>query len=130
MKNIFITLLAFAAMTFSLTSCSHYKSIENAERMVDLARNTFMKRLSKSIMGDIRQIAQQEKTNLTSSIKLTSVLSSVVPSTSMGIFINTLSTKYNIPLSKIEEGKNQWRAIRDVIGFVAKNGKGFEFYKW
>jgi len=128
--NKIIFCLSVAILSIAIfSSCSHYKSIQHAEKMVDLARNPFLKNLSKSVFNDIAHLDGNINENSVSNIKLTSVLSSVIPSNSMESFKNLISTKYNIPLNKIEGNIASWKYVRDVIGFIAKFGSGFHFYR-
>jgi hypothetical protein len=120
------TLLILSLLQFS--SCSHYKSIENAERMVDLARNPFMKRLTKSIYQDIRLVSNASMLGEVKIFKPTTPIYRVLSSDMAGDFTSLLSKKYHIPLNKMEGRFQEWKTIRDVVAFVAKHGSGFQLY--
>lgn len=125
MKKTFSILIISATLMMGVSSCSHYKSINNATKMVELARNPFIKRLALSVMHDMNRAA-----GTSNKIGLTSSFSEIVPSTGLNEFYSILSSKYHIAPQTIQDYAPTWRKVRDVIAFVAKEGSGFEFYKW
>lgn len=130
MKNkLFPAFIALLSFSFILSSCSHYKSIDRATKMVDLARNPFMKKLALSIFKDIDEVSKNSNSPLSAKVTLTSDLNEVIPAGSMPAFIQLISTKYHIPFNKADDIAPTWRKVRDVIGFVGKFGSGFQFYK-
>jgi hypothetical protein len=128
MKKIVIFSLVSIFLIFCNTSCTTYRSIENADSISQLAGNKFMKNLSRSIIRNINSLSTIKKGQTIPKIRLNAALNSVVPADLMGGFINILSKRYNVPLKKLQENSGSWNTVRDVISFVAKNGSGFKFY--
>jgi hypothetical protein len=97
--------------------------------MVDLARNPFMKHLAKDMMDQIWQVSKSSVPVNRHDIRLTTPLNTVLASNRSAEFLQYLSTSYHIPMQKLEKAYPEWKTVRDAIGFVARQGQRFEFYK-
>jgi hypothetical protein len=128
--NKFIT-LSFVTFTSiaSFTSCNTYHSLNNASTISQLGANPFMQQVAKSVMRNMAtSLIQSGINNFGGNLNLGASLSSLL-STEQAVsgFKNMISTKYNIPSTSVENNFSSLGTVKDVVGFVAKNGSGFAF---
>jgi hypothetical protein len=122
-------LLVFALVLISFTSCNRYHSINNAKSVRQLGANPFLKKVARSVITNISQdVISKGMTSFKGKPLLRSSLSSLLnTSQSVSTFKNMISNTYGIPKSTVESKYSGWNSVRDVIGFVAKNGKRYDF---
>lgn len=130
MKKLNVTLLLVFSLAIFNTSCNRYVSIHNATKIGELRGNPFMYQVSKSVVKNLSKYSEKagiksDKINL-----LTSLSSIYSSSEQIGGLKDMLTLAYNIPAQTINSNFGNLSTVKDLIGFVAKNGKGFNFYKW
>ena len=119
--------LAFFALSFS--SCNTYHSLNNAKNVRQLGANPFLKKVARSLITNISQdVIGKGLTSFKGKPLLHSSLGSLFnTSSSVSTFKNMVSNTYGISKGKVDANYKSWGTVRDVIGFVAKNGKRFDF---
>ncbi len=129
MKKISLLLFAMALVAFSFSSCNTYRSVNSAKNLRQLSANPFMKKVARSVIQNIsNKIIGQGLTSFKGKPLLRSTLSSLLnTSQSASKFKTMLSSAYGIPQGKVNANYSNWGTVRDVIGFVAKNGKRYNF---
>lgn len=125
MKKMLILLLS-SALFFS--ACNTYKSITNASKVSELKGNPFMYHLSKSVIKNLSSFASKSGANSGKINLLTSLSSVFSTSEQIGGLKDVLVLNYRIPQKKIDSGFGKLLTVKDLINFVAKNGRGFNFY--
>ncbi|MEZ5046471.1 MAG: hypothetical protein R2831_05715 [Chitinophagaceae bacterium] len=128
MNKLFILLLVSAV--FSFTSCNQYRSISSVTKLSQLSGNPFMYQLSKSMLKNIGNYMIQK--GIQSTVGKANLLSPLSGLFSKADDIaglkNLLSTAYGIAPKKLDAGYGNLGNVKDLIGFVAKNGTNFRFY--
>lgn len=126
LKSTFFALVAVVSLT-SLVSCNEYKSINSATKISQLSGNTFMYNLSKSLLSEIKTIvslagnkADVKKINL-----ITPIAQVLKTQEQISTFKNVLNTVYKVPVKKLDAGWGNLGTIKDLVMFVAKNGRSF-----
>ncbi len=129
MKTIASLLCAFTLVVFSLSSCNNYKSIHSAKNVRQLSANPFMKKVARSVIQNISQkIIAQGMTSFKGKPLLRSSLNAMLnTSKSVSTFKSMVSNAYGISKNKVNANYKNWNTVRDVISFVAKNGKRYNF---
>ncbi len=128
MKNSLL-LVAIALFTLAFSSCNTYHSINSAKNVAQLSANPFVKKVARSVISNIsKNVIGKGLTSFKGKPLLRSSLSSLLnTSQSVSTFKNMLTNTYGIPQTKVESNYKNMGTVRDVIGFVAKNGKQFDF---
>ncbi len=129
MKTSFITLLALITLLVSLSSCNSYHSIETAKSVRQLSANPFLQKTARSVLRNISDnIIAKNMTSFKGKPMLESKLAALLnTSESVAAFKNIISNTYGIPQSTVDSNFEDWREVRDVVAFVATNGKRFDF---
>lgn len=128
-KYILFALLTFSCLAFN--SCNQYRSLTSATKVAQLSGNPFMYNLSKSILKNtVHYLIQQKIQHTIGKINLLTPLSSIITNPGqVDGYKNMLNAAYNIPTDKLTKSYNTLSNVRDLISFVAKNGRSFNFYK-
>lgn len=130
MKKNNVTLLLVLIIALFSTSCNKYVSMSSATKVGELRGNPFMYQVSKSVVKNICKFAEKNKIS-TGKIGLLTSLSSIFSTADqIGGVKDLVSLVYNIPAKKVNNEFAKLSTIKDLISFIAKNGKGFNFYKW
>ena len=130
MKKYFSTLLLLAVIGISATSCNQYRSVSTATKVSQLSGNPFYFNLAKNLKKNIvnfmaiNAIQSSEKLNL-----LTPISSILKTGEQINGFKNMLSTAYQIYPKKLDQGFDKLGNMRDLISFIAQNGRNFNFSK-
>ncbi len=126
LKSTLIVLLSVYSLSI-LTGCNEYKSFSSATKLSQLSGNPFMFSLSKAMLSEIKTIvslagnkADARKINLTT--PLTQVLKT---QEQINTFKNLLNTAYKVPVKKMDASWGSIGTVKDLVGFVAKNGRNF-----
>lgn len=129
MKKISLLLCALAIVSFTFSSCNNYRSIGSAKNVRQLSANPFMKKVARSVIQNISQkVIAQGLTSFKGKPLLKSSLSSLLnTSQSVTTFKSMLSNSYGISQGKVNDSYSNLKSVRDVVAFVAKNGKRFNF---
>lgn len=129
MKNYTLLLCALAIVSFTFSSCNTYHSIHNAKNVSQLSANPFVKKVARSVMRNIStNVISKGLTSFKGKPLLRSSLSTLLnTSQSVSAFKGMLSNKYGISESKVDANYKNMSNVRDVINFVARNGKQFDF---
>lgn len=122
-------LCALTFLTFSFTSCNRYHSVSHARNVRQLSANPFLSKVARSVIRNISDnIIAKGLTSFKGKPLLRSSLGSLLNTTqSVSAFKNSISTTYGISQGKVNNSYGQWNTVRDVINFVAKNGKKYDF---
>ncbi|MBL7765958.1 MAG: hypothetical protein JNJ58_07700 [Chitinophagaceae bacterium] len=131
MKKNFTLFLTFFFLIFCLSACNEYKSITSATKVSHLAGNPFMYQLSKSILKNTKNFMADNDIKMSGGkLNLLTPLASVF---TQGDQINTykqmLREEYQVPVKKLDLGFSKLRTMKDLIMFIAKNGRSFDLYK-
>ncbi len=87
-----------------------------------------MYHLSKSVIKNLSSFASKSGAN-SGKINLLTSLSSVFSTSEQTSGLkDMLALNYKIPQKKIDSGFGKLLTVKDLINFVAKNGRGFNFY--
>jgi len=123
------SLLLIALVLFSFTSCNRYHSLENAKSVRQLSANPFLKKVARSVIKNISEdVISKGTTSFKGKPLMRSSLSTLLNTTqSVSDFKSMVSNTYGISKSTVESKYSSWNSVRDVIGFVAKNGKRYDF---
>jgi hypothetical protein len=128
MKKIVIPIYIIAILLFySLAGCNSYHSLSSANSIAGLGGNPFMQKVAKSVLSNLgNTMLQNGVNNFARDLNLNGKVSSLLstPQALTGVK-NMLSTKYNIPSSSVESNFGSFSKVKDIVGFVAKNGSGF-----
>lgn len=129
MKFSSLLLATLVLLSLSFASCNTYHSIRTAKNVQQLSANPFMQKVARSVIQNLSEnIIAKGMTSFKGKPLLRSNLSSLLnTSRSVNAFKNMLSTSYGISQSKVDARYNEMKTIRDVIGFVAQNGRRFNF---
>lgn len=112
----------------TLNSCNEYRSLTSASKVSQLSGNPFMYQLSKSIIKLIGHFMEEKGIKSTvGKINLMSPLSGLLSNTNdMAGLKDLLMTSFKIAPKKMNQFDNL-STVRDIVGFVAKNGSSFNF---
>jgi hypothetical protein len=130
MKKIHILLLLVALTGIFSTGCNEYRSLSSASKVSQLSGNPFMYQLSKSVMKTLGNYMLEKGIKSTvGKINLMSPLSGLFSNSSdLSGLKDLLVSTYKIAPKKADAQFGNLQNVRDLIGFVAKNGKNFNFY--
>lgn len=129
-KNNLKLVIAIIATSLFTISCNTYKSIQNVEKVSQLSGNPFVKDVAKSVMKNISAYTQKMGIATPGKLSLITPLSSIFTSTDqINGLKDLIATKYMINPKKINTDFSKMGTIRDLVQYVARNGKGFQFYK-
>jgi hypothetical protein len=119
--------LAAVVSLASLVSCNEYKSINSATKISQLSGNTFMYNLSKSMLSEIKTIASLagNKADVKKINLITPIAQVLKTQEQISTFKNVLNTVYKVPVKKLDAGWGNLGTIKDLVMFVAKNGRSF-----
>lgn len=131
MKKLFVYFCSLTLVIFTVSSCNEYKSISSATKVSQLAGNPFMYQLSKSLLKNTKNFMADNDIKMSSGkLNLLTPLASLF---SQGDQINTykqmLREEYQVPSKKLDLGFSKLRTVKDLVVFVAKNGRSFDLYK-
>lgn len=130
MKNLKPTLFSFLLLisVAFFSSCNEYKSFSNATKVSQLSGNPFMYNLSKGMLGQLKTIALISGTKAdVKKINLLTPLSQVLKTQEqLSTFKNVLNTAYKVPVKKMDAAWASIGTIKDLVMFVAKNGRNFQ----
>ena len=126
LKSTFFALVAVVSLA-SLVSCNEYKSINSATKISQLSGNTFMYNLSKSLLSEIKTIASLagKKADVKKINLITPIAQVLKTQEQISTFKNVLNTVYKVPVKKLDAGWGNLGTIKDLVMFVAKNGRNF-----
>ena len=128
MKHVFI--LCLAVLSISVFSfCNQYRSLSNATKVSQLNGNPFMYNLSKSLLKTTsRYLVEKGIQSAAQKLNLLTPLSSIItdPAQTSG-FVSLLQNNYKIPSDKLLKNYSSLSTVRDLIYFVANNGRSFKF---
>ena len=126
LKSTFFALVAVVSLA-SLVSCNEYKSINSATKISQLSGNTFMYNLSKSMLSEIKTIASLagNKADVKKINLITPIAQVLKTQEQISTFKNVLNTVYQVPVKKLDAGWGKLGTIKDLVMFVAKNGRSF-----
>jgi hypothetical protein len=126
LKSTFFALVAVVSLA-SLVSCNEYKSINSATKISQLSGNTFMYNLSKSMLSEIKTIASLagNKADVKKINLITPIAQVLKTQEQISTFKNVLNTVYKVPVKKLDAGWGNLGTIKDLVMFVAKNGRSF-----
>ena len=126
LKSTFFALVAVVSLA-SLVSCNEYKSINSANKISQLSGNTFMYNLSKSLLSEIKTIASLagKKADVKKINLITPIAQVLKTQEQISTFKNVLNTVYKVPVKKLDAGWGNLGTIKDLVMFVAKNGRNF-----
>lgn len=126
LKSTFFALAAVVSLA-SLVSCNEYKSINSATKISQLSGNTFMYNLSKSMLSEIKTIASLagNKADVKKINLITPIAQVLKTQEQISTFKNVLNTVYKVPVKKLDAGWGNLGTIKDLVMFVAKNGRSF-----
>lgn len=124
-----LLLATIVVLSLSFSSCNSYHSIRDAKSVAQLSANPFMQKVARSVMqGMTQNIISKGMTSFKGKPLLRSSLSSLLnTSQSVSSFKNMLTTTYGIGKGSVDANYDKMKTVRDVVGFVAKNGKRFNF---
>lgn len=129
-KNSLTLIIAITAIFLIPVSCNTYKSIQNVEKISQLSGNPFVKDVAKSVMKNIGTYIQKMGIATPGKLSLITPLSSIFTTTEQINGLKDLvATKYMISPKKLNTDFSKMGTIRDLVQYVARNGKGFQFYK-
>ena len=129
MKKINVLALLAILLVFFVSSCNTYKSMNTASKVSELKGNPFMYQLSKSVIKNLNTYAGKCGAKSMGKLNLLSTLSSVFTTAEqIGGLKDLLTLTYRITPKKVNAGFDKLSTVKDLIGFIAKNGKGFNFY--
>ena len=126
LKSTFFALVAVVSLA-SLVSCNEYKSINSATKISQLSGNTFMYNLSKSMLSEIKTTASLagNKADVKKINLITPIAQVLKTQEQISTFKNVLNTVYKVPVKKLDAGWGNLGTIKDLVMFVAKNGRSF-----
>jgi hypothetical protein len=124
--QIFLFVTAISLITFS--SCNEYRSFASVTKISQLSGNPFYYNLSKGILKHIGSFLVQEglKGNVGKVNLLSSMNTILTTADQIAKFKNVLGTAYHIAPTKLS-GMDMNGSVKDLVGFVAKNGTKFPF---
>ncbi len=131
MKNVKQTLLLVLILSsLTFVSCNEYKSFSSASKVSQLGGNPFLYNLSKGMLKDLKNNLIEN--GLKGSIKnmnLTTPLATILKTPDqITKFKTMLNTIYMVPTKKMDAQWGNLGSVKDLVSFVAKNGKKFNFY--
>jgi hypothetical protein len=129
MKKFSLLFMVLCTVTFTISSCGNYQSIRSAKNVRQLSGNPFMQKVARSVIQNISdEIISKGLTSFKGKPLLQSSLGSMLNTgESVATFKNMISQQYRIQSTVVNNNYSKWKTVRDVIGFVAKNGKRFNF---
>lgn len=130
MNNKKITLLVLIAISLaSFSACNEYKSFSQASKISQLSGNPFMYNLSKSLLTNIKGILAitGNKADIKGVNLLTPINSFLKTQEQINSVKNLLNTTYKVPVKAMEAKWGTIGTVKDLVGFVAKNGRQFRF---
>ncbi|HMN31857.1 MAG TPA: hypothetical protein PKA54_00635 [Chitinophagaceae bacterium] len=122
------TSLLIAFLMISVSSCNNYTSMTQATKISQLKGNPFMYNVSKSVISNLKQHAKSSGLDVSNLTLLTPVSSIFTTDNQLGGFKEMLMKNYHIPTLKMNKGFSSIVTIKDLIRFIATNGRGFNFY--
>lgn len=132
MKRVLYFLFAVLTVaTISFTSCNEYKSFSTATKLSELSGNPFYYQLSKSLLKNIGTFLVEKGIKKTvGKVNLTTPISSILTTTDhITAFKDMLAGQYKIPTKKLDGNTfDKVATVKDLVGFIAKNGNHFNFY--
>jgi hypothetical protein len=128
MSKNYTTLFLALGIMMATTSCNQYRSLGSVTKLSQLSGNPFYFNLTKSLLKNTGNFLS------TSGIKPDSKLGLLTPLTSvlktgdqMSGFKNMLASTYQVYPQKLEKGFGSIGNMKDVVSFVASNGRNFKF---
>ena len=127
MKNTLLSILFLGIL--ALSSCNSYHGIGTATKLSQLSANPFLQKMGNSVITNIRQeVIGKGLTSFKGKPKLLSPLNALFNTPeSVSTFKGMLSNKYGLSANTVESNYGKWNTVKDVIGFVARNGKKYDF---
>ena len=124
--TLFSLILLVSVGLFS--SCNEYKSFSNATKVSQLSGNPFMYNLSKGMLGQLKTIALTagNKADVKKINLLTPISQILKTQEQLSTFKNVLNTVYKVPVKKMDASWAGIGTIKDLVTFVAKNGRNFQ----
>ncbi len=128
-KISFIICLIFI-VALSTSSCNQYKSISSATKISQLSGNPFYFNLSKSLLKNIGLFLMEKGTKKSiGKINLMTPLSSILTSNDQIQDFKAMLTKnYQVYPKKLDAQFGKLGNLKDLISFVAYNGRNFNFH--
>lgn len=119
-------LLALSSL-LCLGACNEYRSFQSASKVSQLSGNPFMYRLSKSILGSLKDVAVKSgRKSDAKGLNLLSPLDKVLGSPEQTAMLKSmLAADFKVPEKKMDMGWGKLGTVKDLVTFVAKNGKDF-----
>ncbi len=129
MKQSKLIMMCALMLVFFATSCNTYRSMSTATKMSELRGNPFMYQLSKAVIKNLGAYAVRSGVKNIGKINLLSNLSSIFTTSDQVAGLKDLMTlSYKISPKKVNADFGKLTNVKDLIGFIAKNGRGFNFY--
>lgn len=128
MKNVYILLIVLSLGMSSLTGCNEYRTLTSASKVSQLSGNPFMYQLSKTVIKLIGHFMEEKGIKSTvGKINLMSPLSGLISNSSdLAGLKDLLMNSFKIAPKKMNQF-DTLANVRDLVGFVAKNGSNFNF---
>ena len=131
MRKYTYLLLVLFMVSIATTSCNQYRSISSATKVSQLGGNPFYFNLSKSILKNLGTfLTDKGLKKSVGKINLMTPISSILTNNDqVSEFKKLLTTAYQVYPKKIESSFGKIGNVRDLIMFVAYNGRNFNFSK-
>lgn len=118
-KSLFIAILAICTVSFS-TSCNTYRSNTSG------VNTQLLKKVGTALISDLGTSVLSNAiggSKLGNTLKMGTKLNSIIKGASMVSSLkNMLSSKYSIPMTKVNSAYGTFKTVKDLAGFVTKNG--------
>ncbi len=131
MKNIkHFLLLVLVSSSLTFVSCNEYKSFSSASKISQLGGNPFLYNLCKGLLKDLKNnLIENGLKGSVKKMNLLTPLSEILKTPDqVSKFKTTLNTNYLVPTKKMDTQWGKLGTVKDLVSFVAKNGKKFHFY--
>ncbi len=123
-------LLLVVLLLVGSTSCNEYISISQATKVGQLKGNPFLFNVSKSVISNLKNYAKLNGLNVSNLTLLTPISSIFSTENQLAGLKEMIMKTYHIPTMKMNKGFASIGTIKDLISFVAINGRGFNFYSY
>jgi hypothetical protein len=128
MKKITNLVLLAITVTLLASSCNNYRSISTVTKISQLKGNPFMYQLSKTLLKNVAAYATKIGAKGSGKVNMVTPIADVFSGDQMGGLKELMTLTYNIPQKRINKEFDKLSTFRDLIMYVGKYGKGFNFY--
>ncbi|MCC7030895.1 MAG: hypothetical protein IT257_11365 [Chitinophagaceae bacterium] len=126
-KNISLVLTVMMVLMLN-SACNTYRSISSVTKVSQLKGNPFMYQLSKAVLKNVAAYAVKIGAKGSGKVNMVTPIADVFSSEQIGGLKELMTLSYNISPKKMNGGFDKLLNFRDLIMFVGKYGKGFNFY--